>query len=615
MRPCPHSSRKRWRTRRDYNGRFATISEAPTVESFDPNPAEPAPNGGLLSRTLRAKLSELLQFLYPQVATDRLVEDVCAAFWPAGSPRRRRPRVPGNTLWSEQDSIVISYGNSLVDGVHKPLDLLRDFLHRYLQGSVTGVHILPFFPFTSDDGFAVTDHRAVNIHLGDWADIQRIAGEFKLMSDLVLNHVSSQSPWFSAYLQGHPPYDRFFVEVSPEDDLSSVVRPRTHPLLRRVDTANGPRHVWCTFSHDQVDLNFKNPEVLLEFLRIIRDHVNHGVRIIRLDAVAFLWKEPGTTCIHLPETHAIVRLIRLLLDYAVEPVVLLTETNVPNAENLSYFGNRNEAHVIYNFPLPPLILHAMLTGTSRHLNQWQMAMPPAQLGCTYLNFTASHDGIGLRPAEGLLDDDELTAVTDCVRNFGGLVSMRSLPGGGERAYELNTTFYAALAGTVNGTDTFQMERFLCSQCIVMALEGIPAFYIHSLLATGNDHEGVAKTGVNRAINRHRWHYPALRALLDAPEALQARVLAAMKSLIAIRSRQKAFHPNATQFTLQLGDRVFGFWRQSLDRDQSIFALHNVSREPVSIPVMSINLIGGEAWATARSRLPPGQTTARPAAYC
>lgn len=545
--------------------------------------------------SLRLKLSTLLASIYPETDAAKLATEVVEAFWPEEGRIRTRARPPGGSLWSERDALVITYGNSIVDGTHKPLDLLRHFLENYLKGTVNAVHILPFFPFTSDDGFAVTDYRAVNGSLGSWSDISRIAEEFKLMSDLVLNHVSSQSTWFNDYLQGHEPYDRFFFEADPAEDLSSVVRPRTSPLLREVQTAKGPRHVWCTFSHDQVDLDFRNPEVLLEFIRIMRLHVDQGVRIIRLDAVAFIWKEIGTSCIHLPQTHAIVRLMRVLFDYSVEPIVLLTETNVPNAENLSYFGNRNEAHAIYNFSLPPLILHALLSGNARYLNQWQMGMPPAQLGCAYLNFSASHDGIGMRPAEGLLSDDEIAGLIEAVRSFGGLVSMRALPGGGEKPYEINVSFFDAMKGTLDGEDEFQVERFLCSQTIVMALEGIPAFYIHSLIATPNDRHGVERTGVNRAINRHRWEYGALQAALDDSESVHARVLAGMKRRLAIRCRQRAFHPNATQFTMHLGDKIFGFWRQSRERDQSIFALHNVSKEAVEIPVVSINLISGENW--------------------
>ena len=545
-----------------------------------------------LSRALAAKISEV----YSELDADILASKVIDAFWPEGTQRRKRGRKPGNALWSQRDALLITYGNSIVDGVHKPLDLLNDFLRRYLKGVVDGVHILPFFPFTSDDGFAVTDYMAVNPQLGDWPDINRIATEFKLMSDLVLNHVSSQGTWFNAYRQGQAPYDRFFFEAGPEDDLSMVVRPRTTPLLQQVETKSGPRHVWCTFSHDQIDLDFRNPEVLLEFLRIIRMHIENGVRIIRLDAVAFLWKEVGSPSIHLPQTHAIVKLIRLLCDYATEPVILLTETNVPKAENLSYFGKRDEAHVIYNFPLPPLILHALLSGTAKNLDKWQRSMPPAPLGCAYLNFTASHDGIGMRPAEGLLSSEDQSSMIQAVQSSGGLVSMRALPNGGEAPYELNTTYFAALGQTFDGPDEFHLERFLCSQTIVMSLEGIPAFYIHSMLATPNDTDAVERRGMNRAINRHRWDYGALQEMLGTETSIHAQVLNGLKARLDIRQNQTAFHPNATQFTVNTGDdRIFGIWRQSLDRHQSIFALHNVSKETVTLPITTLNIIADEDW--------------------
>jgi sucrose phosphorylase len=549
-------------------------------------------------------LAEHVAQIYPAFDTEALAAQVVEAFWPEGQRRRNRRRTRGNRLWSQGDILLITYGNSLVDGVHKPLDLLNDFLRRYLRDTVNGVHVLPFFPFTSDDGFAVTDFRAVDVQLGDWADINRIADQFKLMSDLVLNHVSSQGPWFNAYRQGKPPYDRFFFEALPSDDLSMVVRPRTTPLLQEVETSRGTRHVWCTFSHDQIDLDFRNPEVLLEFLRIIRLHLDNGVQIIRLDAVAFLWKLAGSPSIHLPQTHAIVKLIRLLCDYAIEPVVLVTETNVPKAENLTYFGACDEAHVIYNFPLPPLILHAMLSGSARHLVEWQRKMPPAPLGCAYLNFTASHDGIGMRPAEGVLSPADQAAVIETIRKSGGLVSMRALPDGTEAPYELNTTFFDAMRQTFAGPDGHHIDRFLCSQTIVMSLEGIPAFYIHSMLATPNDIDAVTRRGMNRAINRHRWDYATLRDRLADADTPQAQVMAGLKKRLHLRKRQPAFHPNATQFTIAVGDaRVFGIWRQSIDRQQSIFALHNVSAETVTIPVATLNLIEDVVWTDLLSSEP------------
>ncbi|WP_233491802.1 sugar phosphorylase [Nioella nitratireducens] len=560
------------------------------------------------SLTFETRLQELVRQIYPAQDAGALGQEIAAAFWPEGTHRRKRARRPGNGLWSERDAVLITYGDTFQDGRHKPLDLLYHFLRRQMAGVVNGVHILPFFPYTSDDGFAVTDYRQVNPQLGGWEDITRIADAFHLMSDLVLNHVSSQSTWFNQYRQGNAPYDRFFYEAGPDDDLSRVTRPRTTPLLQEVETRMGPRHVWCTFSHDQIDLDFSNPEVLLEILRIMRLHIDKGVRILRLDAVAFLWKELGTTCIHLPQTHAIVQVMRLLCDFSVESVVLLTETNVPRSENLSYFGNRNEAHAIYNFPLPPLILHAMQSGTARFLNRWQAAMPPAQLGCAYLNFTASHDGIGMRPAEGVLPPEEKDKVIETVRKAGGLVSMRSTPDGGEEPYELNCTFFDALRMTFAGEADHHIPRFLCSQTIVMSLEGIPAFYIHSLLATPNDHDAVAHRGMNRAINRHRWHYPDLQARLTDPSSTQARVLAGLTERLKLRAKQPAFHPNATQFTLALDERLFGIWRQSLDRHQSIFAIHNVSNETVTVSPTAVNLIDGEPWLdllTGEEILPVG----------
>jgi sucrose phosphorylase len=565
---------------------------------------------------LKTRVADLIGRIYPGEDIEALSAAVIEAFWPDGTAPRKRPRKPGNGLWSQRDALLITYGNSLQDGVHKPLDLLNHFLGERMAGVVNGVHILPFFPFTSDDGFAVTDFRKVDPALGDWPDIERIGASLHLMSDLVLNHVSSQGTWFNAYRQRQTPYDRFFFEASPEDDLSAVVRPRTTPLLQEVETSDGPRHVWCTFSHDQIDLDYRNPEVLLEMLRIVRLHVEKGVRVIRLDAVAFLWKEPGTPSIHMPQTHAIIQLMRVLSDYASETVILLTETNVPKAENLSYLGQSNEAHAIYNFPLPPLILHALLSGSARFLRTWQAAMPPAPLGCAYLNFTASHDGIGMRPVEGILPDGEIARMIETLKQEGALVSMRALKGGGESVYEVNTGYFPAMARTYHGPDSFHLARFLASQTIVMSLEGIPAFYIHSMLATPNDHEAVERRGMNRAINRHRWDYPTLQARLADPGSDQARVLFALSERLRIRARQPGFHPNATQFTLPLDERIFGVWRQSMDRSQSIFALHNVSADTVEIPTAAMNLIEDERWTDLLSgeRIEPGQETVTLAPY-
>lgn len=533
-----------------------------------------------------------LDNIYPELDTETLAQRLIEIMGIA-VPDGQLAVIQEN--WSERDAWVITYGDSIQNDGQASLAALNGFLHKELRDIINGLHILPFFPYSSDDGFSVINYCQVNDSLGDWEDIEAVAGNFKLMADLVLNHCSSRSLWFDNFKQGKAPGKGYFYQASPDDDLSAVVRPRTSPLLREVETPDGKQYVWCTFSHDQVDLDFSNPEVLCEMMRIIKLYLDKGVRIFRLDAVAFLWKVPGTSCIHLPQTHEIIRLMRNLIVHYAADAILITETNVPNNENLSYFGNSNEAHAVYNFSLPPLVLQALTTGTSRHLRAWQMTMPPALSGTFYFNFLASHDGIGLRPAEGLLDEQEIAELVATMQQFGARISWRSAEGGKDKPYEINITLYEALQGTISGPDRWQLQRFLCAHAIMLALEGVPGIYIHSLLATNNYYEGVEHTQQNRTINRYKWQLDDLEEKLSDPGSHHYKVFSAMKQLLSLRISQPAFHPNAVQFTLQLGDDVFGFWRQSRDRQQSIFCLYNVTDHAVSIPLSSLNLISLDTW--------------------
>ncbi len=538
-----------------------------------------------------ARVAAHLEQLYPDENIALLTQQCLSTLGKSAS----KTVVDQSTLWSEQDTVLITYGDSLREAGEKPLHTLKKFLHDYLTNTVSVVHILPFFPYSSDDGFAVIDYTEVDPVLGDWNDISHIAQEFKLMVDLVINHTSSQSRWFKNFQYGKDPGKDYFYQASPEYDLSMVVRPRTNPLLRPIETAEGIKYVWCTFSHDQIDVDFSNPKVLLEFISIIARYFDQGACWVRLDAVAFLWKQIGTPCIHLPETHEAIKLLRLLVEYKNSEAVLITETNVPNHENLTYFGNCNEAHLIYNFSLPPLILHALMSGNSEHLKSWLMSMPPAPMGCTYLNFTASHDGIGLRPAEGLLSDEELSTLVNTMQNFGGKISRRTGNDGTEKPYEINISLFEAMKGTNSGTDQWQIERFLCSQIIMMSLEGIPGFYIHSLFATPNDLNKLLAMQQNRSINRKNWDYSELLTLLKNPESASAKIFNELTRLIKIRKKQPAFHPNATQFTLHLKSELFGYWRQSARRDQSIFCINNLSDLPQELHLADINLINTEQW--------------------
>ncbi|WP_017307189.1 sugar phosphorylase [Spirulina subsalsa] len=544
--------------------------------------------------TLTQRLTPLLETLYPTAQSESLLGQIFTII----EPHLTQNSQENLYKWSQDNILVITYGDSIYNpqGQEKPLVTLKRFLDQHLKDTITGVHILPFFPYSSDDGFAVIDYLAVNPNLGTWAEIQTIAQDYDLMTDLVLNHVSSQSPWFEQFKQGEKPGCDYFITVDPTEDLSQVVRPRNTPVLVPYDTKNGKQYVWATFSPDQIDLDFSNFDVLLEFIKILAFYVTMGARYVRLDAVGFLWKEIGTPCIHLPQTHSVIRLLREVLQMIDPEVSLITETNVPNRENLSYFGNRNEAHLIYNFSLPPLLLNALLQGRSDHLKTWMMSMPPAPLGCAYLNFTASHDGIGLRPAEGLLNDEEYQSLLQTVQRFGGKISYRQKPDGSASPYELNISLFDALQGTVKGVDQWQIERFICCQTIMMSLEGIPAFYLHSLLATHNHEAGVEATGQNRAINRYRWSGVELEKQLQDEQSPHARVLAELSRLIRIRRRQPAFHPNATQYTLHpLNKALFVFWRQSMARDQSIFSIHNLSDRPQKLRLTDLNLVATDPW--------------------
>ncbi len=494
--------------------------------------------------------------------------------------------------WNEQDIILITYGDSIQQDDYKPLQTLYEFLSLHLHESINCVHILPYFPYSSDDGFAVIDYKTVNPVLGEWSDIERISQEFHLMTDLVINHVSRENLWFIDYLSRNKPGTDYFIEMPEDTDVSMVVRPRSSPVLTPAHTHEGIRHTWATFGEDQIDVNFANPDVLFEFIEILLLYINKGSRFVRLDAIAFLWKKLGTRCINLRETHEVVKLLRDIIDVAAHGTVLITETNVPNGENLSYFGNSDEAHMVYQFILPPLLLHGLHHGTSQYLSQWTMDTPRPPKNCTYLNFIASHDGIGLRPAEGILPEKEVLTLVDAMHDYGGYVSMRTDQLGKESPYEINIALFDALKGTNKGVDEFQIQRFICAHTIMLALQGIPAIYIHSLTATTNDYQGVEQTGRTRSINRRKWQYDELLELLNNPSSSHALIFRELKRLLKIRRQHAAFHPDAMQETIPLGDKLFAFWRISVDHQQRILSVSNMTAKIQTLTLPKHPLIEG-----------------------
>jgi glycosidase len=486
--------------------------------------------------------------------------------------------------WDQTDNVLITYGDMVQSDGEPPLLTLKRFLNNYLRDEIDTVHILPFFPYSSDDGFSVINYRVVDRKLGKWEDIEALGEHFRLMFDLIINHVSKESDWFDDYLSGIAPARDYFIEVDPDTDLSSVTRPRSTPLLLKTNTRNGVKYLWTTFSHDQIDLNFKNPDVLFEFLNILFWYISKGARIIRLDAIAYLWKEVGTSCIHLSNTHEIVKLLRDIVSTLAPHVLLLTETNVPHEENMGYFGDGDEAHMVYQFSLPPLLLHALHTGNTKYLTDWANELPELEPGMTFLNFTASHDGIGVRPLQGLIPNQEMDDLITRIKERGGKVSTKKNSDGSKSPYELNITYYDALADPHKDDEDLDVARFLCSQIIPMALKGIPAIYFHSITGTRNNYDGVKKTGRARTINRSKWREDHLIDVLSDMENQHGKVFYEYRRLIQIRSRYNSFHPDGEQVIFDLNDKVFALKRTSPDHGESVISITNFTDEDIKVTV-------------------------------
>lgn len=527
-------------------------------------------------RTLASHLSEI----YGPTTAPGILEELSSIV----QAHRRHGPIGTPTPLSQSDVFLITYPDQVTQADEVPLHTLHMFLRRRVLGLIGGVHILPFFPFSSDDGFAVVDYRQVDPRLGTWTDITAIAADFKLMLDGVINHISSQSGWYQGFLNGEARFQDFFITVDPQADLSAVVRPRALPLLTEAVSASGIHHVWTTFSADQIDLNFANPEVLLRIVDILLFYIRQGARVIRLDAIAYLWKEIGTPCIHLPQTHQVVKLLRAILDEAAPGTLLISETNVPHADNVSYFGSGDEAHLVYQFPLPPVVLHTFLHQDASNLTEWARSLEPPPPGTAFFNFLASHDGIGLNPARGILEDGDFDILVDRVEERGGAVSYRSAGSGRQVPYELNINYLDALTppGEFAGDLRIPVSRLLAAHAIILSLQGVPGIYFHSLFGSRNDYAGVERTGAPRSINRQKLDLSALEEELAEGASLRRRVFEGLTHLLRLRATHPAFNPFADQEVLSLGAGAFCLIRFDADRARCLLCLHNVTEDRMQI---------------------------------
>ncbi|MDQ0974891.1 glycosidase [Neobacillus niacini] len=536
-------------------------------------------------------IKERLSFIYEDYDVDSL--------WTSIEERMAKtkalPLKPRKQNWDQRDVFLITYGDQFQEPNQPTLNTFKKMFDKYLADKFEIVHILPFYPYSSDDGFSVIDYKKVNPVLGDWEQINELSGSARIMFDDVCNHISAKSDWFQEFLKGNPEYENYFIDMDPTIDLSAVTRPRAHPLLTKFILENGKeKNIWTTFSEDQIDLNFANPQVLLEMINVLLFYIEQGAEYIRLDAIGFLWKEPGTTCIHLEKTHEIVKIFRAIADEVAKGTVLITETNVPHKDNVSYFGNGNdEAHMVYQFPLPPLVLYSIHNGNGTALSKWAKELPPTGLDTTFFNFLASHDGIGVNPIRGIIPEEEILSMIEDLKKEGALVNYKKNPDGTESPYEINVTYLDAL-NLQSDDDDLRVKRFLAAHSILLALPGVPAIYVQSILGSRNDREGVAKTGMNRSINRQKYNMADIEKELNNPDTLRNKVFTELTKIISIRKEETIFHPNSVMEVLDLGEKVFAFKRVD-EKGESLLVICNLANESVDCELTGrfIDRITGE----------------------
>jgi sucrose phosphorylase len=427
-----------------------------------------------------------------------------------------------------------------VDRLGGTLRGLRQLLAGPFAGLFGGVHVLPFFhPIDgSDAGFDPIDHTQVDERLGDWDDVRALAEDVELMADVIVNHVSSHSPQFVDYsVHGsNSRYDGLFLTLdsvfpkgASEQDLLAIYRPRPGLPFTPMTLADGSRRImWTTFTAEQLDIDVRHPEGQRYLDGILRILAENGIRLIRLDAVGYAIKKAGASCFMMPESFAFIR------DFAARAKACGLEVLVEiHAHHQLQMRIAAEVDWVYDFALPPLLLHAFTGATARYLKDW-IAIRPGNC----LTVLDTHDGIGvidigadahdpgnlpgLVPHEGierLVRQVHANSGGDSLRATGAAASNLDL-------YQINCTFFDALAR--------DELRYLLCRAIQFFLPGIPQVYYVGLLAGSNDMSLLARSGVGRDINRH--HYT--RGEIE--EALSRPVVADLLSLIRLRNTHPAF---------------------------------------------------------------------------
>jgi len=492
--------------------------------------------------------------------------------------------------FTERDMVLITYGDAFKGERGETLAALHEIVQTHNPGTINTIHLLPFFPYSSDRGFSVVDFKSVDPKMGTWDCIREMGAEYDLMFDGVLNHCSSRSRMFQDFLQGNPRVKEFFIAYDSPDDLtpdqrSKIFRPRTSDILTRFDTFHGPKWVWTTFSADQIDFNFRNPEVLLNVVEALLFYVRQGADILRLDAVTYVWAEPGTECIHLPQTHAVIKLLRDVFGVAAPGAAIITETNVPHEDNISYFGNgHDEAHMVYNFALPPLVLYTFYAENATAMSKWAQGMRNPSDTATFFNMLDTHDGVGLMGVKGILSKEEIALIIERAGEHGAYISYKATEQG-EEPYEINTTWWSAINRDDSDEDmAFKVKRYLASRSLSLVLQGIPALYTHGVLAMPNDHELVKKTQHLRDVNRGLIDPDRLAEELKNPQSKRSRLARMGSRLNLTRTRERAFHPQGNQQIIMNSPDVFAVLRTSPEGDEWILTMTNVTLRQTRIEI-------------------------------
>ena len=535
----------------------------------------------IAQKKIKFKLKNIYRYHISEIEISNYCEEIIKIINQFNKRKNKKKK-----LISEKTSIVICYGDSVFSSSQKHLlKNFQSFFQKKLNKFFDTVHFLPFYPSSSDSGFAVKDHYKIDSRLGNWSDITKFSKKNDVMADIVINHSSARGLWFKKCLKGKKPGKDYFLKVNSNFNVSKVIRPRDHQLLKKIDIFKQPEYLWRTFSPDQLDMNFKNPAVLLRFIKIMINLVNHGVTIFRLDAIAYLWKESGTKCINLKETHEIIKLFRLICNLLNVESIIVTETNLPEKENISYFGNADEANWIYNFSLPPLLIYSFLFENSSYLNSWNKKLPQTKKGNSYLNFIASHDGIGMRPVEGIINKNNKDKFLKRLKKNGSKFSYRKVQNKSKKVYEANITIFDALKKSdYDPKGKYFLERFVSAHSIMISFEGVPAIYFNSLFGTSNDEAKYIITGNNRDLNRYRWSHKNISEKLKNLKSKQSIFYKNITNLLEIRRKQKAFHPNGIRSSVNMGKKIFCFKRQSVDKKQTILCITNLSSKVQSTKI-------------------------------